>query len=284
MRKSIGTVALFLAATQAAPAFAAGASNAELAQLRAQAQTARDVQEIQNLMSRRAMLHSIGHNEEELELWSKKQEIRWAQNSGCWIGDDYRKYYVTINFEMQKASLRSLNKANPAIANDFERNRYIGSSVFHLLTTPIIEVAADGKTAKGYWYTPGAILSTTDGKTGDGVNMWERYGVDFVREDGRWRFLHIEVITDFAYPFGGDLSSPMAGAPDASKSGSESAQAAPGPGAEDLVVPGPTIVRNMGDSYTPLRVPKLTPRLPEPYRTMSETFEYADCSSPAGKK
>lgn len=251
----------------------------DLAALRYQAQSARDVQDIQNLMSRRAMLHSIGHNEEELELWSRKREIRWAQNGGCWIGDDYRRYYVDVNFQMQKAQLAALSKSNPAIANDFARNRYVGSTVLHILSTPIIEIAGDGQSAKGFWYTPGVILSSPDGKTGEGVNMWERYGVDFVREDGRWRFLHIEVITDFAYPFGGGLMTPVAGAPkaDASNSGSEGSKQAPGPGAEGIDVPGPTIARAMGESWTPTRVPKLTPRLPEPYRTLGETFEYADC-------
>lgn len=250
----------------------------ELAQLQRDARTARDVQQIQNVMSRRAMLHSIGHNEEELELWSRKGEIRWAQNGGCWIGDDYRKYYVTVNYAMQRAALKKLSAGNPAVADDFARNRYIGSSVYHLLTTPIIEVAQDGQSAKGFWYTPGAILSTSDGRKGDGVNMWERYGVDFVREDGQWRILHIEVITDFAYPFGGDLQSAIPGAPDPSKSGSESAAApAPGPGAEGIQVPGPTVSRVMGESYSPTRVPRLTPRLPEPYRTLNETFQYADC-------
>jgi len=258
--------------------------SAEVEQLRHLAQTARDVQEIQNLMSRRAMLHSIGHNEEELELWSKHQQIRWAQNSGCWIGEDFRKYYVTVNFAMQKAQLHAMSAKNPAIVDDYARNRYIGSSVYHLLTTPIIEVATDGQSAKGFWYTPGVILSSADGKVGEGVNMWERYGGDFIREDGHWRVLHLEVITDFAYPFGGDLSSPMPGAParsDQSKSGSENAKPAPGPGAEGIEVPGPTAAKSMGESYTPMRVPRLTPRLPEPYRTLRETFEYADCGQRA---
>jgi len=138
--------------------------------------------------------------------------------------------------------------------------------------------------AKGFWDTPGAILASTDGKAGEGVNMWERYGGDFIRDEGQWRILHLEVITDFAYPFGGDLSSPMPGAPartDQSNSGSENSRHAPGPGAEGVYVPGPTITKSMGESYTPMRVPRLTPRLPEPYRTLREIFEYVECGTPA---
>lgn len=254
-------------------------SHAEIEQLRRDAQAARDVQAIQNLMSRRAMYHSIGQNERELELWADRDDIRWGQNAGCWIGEDYRRYYVEINFAMQRAQLEALSKTNPEIANDFEVNRYVGQTVLHLLTTPVIEIAEDGQSAKGFWYTPGVILMTPDGLHGEGVNMWERYGVDFIRQDGEWRILHLEVITDFAYPFGGDLSSPPPGAPSSGDQSNSGTEGGPGPGAEGLDVPGPTIARKLGESYTPTRVPRLEPRLPEPYRTLSETFEYADCSA-----
>lgn len=190
--------------------------------------------------------------------------------------------------EIRKPMSRgAMSARNPAIADDYARNRYIGSSVYHLLTTSIIEGAADGQTAEGFWYTPGVILSSTDGKVGEGMNMWERYGGDFIREDGRWRILHLEVITDFAHPFRGDLSSPMPDAPtrsDQSSSGIENTRPAPGPGAKGIAVPGPTIARPMGESYTPMRVPRLTPRLPEPYRTLRETFEYADCGQLAAPR
>ena len=254
-----------------------------LSQLSHDAQTARDVQEIQNLMSRRAMYHSIGHNEDELALWSQKSPVRWAQNQGCWIGmASLRNYYVTINYAMQKADLKRLSEANPAIENDYAKNRYDGSEVLHILTTPIIEVARDGKTAKGFWYTPGAILSTPDGKTTSAMNMWEKYGVDFIREDGKWRFLHIEVMTDFAGPWGQPL--PEHQGPPAAQMGTEDAKSAgqsagPGPGAAGLDVPGPDIPKRLYQEYSPTRVPKLIPRLPEPYTTLAKTFEYADCGA-----
>ena len=47
---------------------------------------ARDVQEIQNLMTRRMYFHSVGQNENELALWSRSNDVRWAQNQGCFIG------------------------------------------------------------------------------------------------------------------------------------------------------------------------------------------------------
>lgn len=239
---------------------------------------ARDLQEIQNTMGRRFFYHSVGQNEKELELWAKKSPIRWAQNQGCWVGiDALREYYVTTNYAMQRANLAKKSKANPAIENNFEKNRQIGESVYHLLTSPIIEVAKDGKTAKAVWYTPGVIL-TGNGVKSEGMDMWERYGVDFIKEDGQWRFLHIEVFTDFAKPLGDPLTVQSESAATVGTEGA--AQQGPGPGAEGgaIKVPGPTIAKKLYEEFSQTRVPVLKPRLPEPYTTYSKTFEYADCS------
>jgi len=269
----------------------ASVSPEEIEQLRTQARRAQDVGEIQNLMSRRAMYHSIGQNERELELWSKDQEIRWAQNQGCWIGrDNIEAYYVTNNYTQQRAALERISQSNPAIENDFARNRYIGSSVYHLLTTPIIEVAGDGQSAKAFWYTPGVILASEDGLTARGTHMWERYYVDLVREQGQWRFLHIEVLTDFSSQFGQPLSWAGMEATMGSEGAAPGQQPPPGgapppgsgpppgsapPGRDDL---GPSMPAERCETFSPTRVPTLGPRLPEPYTTFGETFEYADCN------
>lgn len=232
----------------------------------------RETQALQNLMARRMYFHSVGQNENELALWSQKQPVRWAQNQGCWVGmASLKVYYDDVNRQMQAASLKRLSQLNPAIRNVPE-NRYIGNTVLHLLTTPIIEVALDGQSAKGMWYTPGAILTSEDGKTPQGIWMWERYGVDFVKEDGQWRFLNIQVMTDFGNPMGRPLQ------PQGAAMGSEGGAPAPAPGADGVKVPGPDIARPLYSEFSPTRVPTITPRLPEPYRRLGETFQYADCS------
>ncbi len=262
------TVVLAAAATFAPAAHASAETDAHIA---------RDVQEIQNLMSRRAFYHSVGRNEMELALWAKKSPIRWAQNQGCWVGmDSLKVYYDDINRKMQAADLARVSKLNPAI-KDVPENRGVGNNALHLLTTPVIEVAGDGRTAKGMWYTPGIIMTSTDGKTPSAFWIWERYGVDFIREDGHWAFLHVQVNTDFMNPMG----SPMqVQGEDAAAMGSEKG-AAPGPNMPaDLKIPGPDIPKKLYREFGATRVPVLTPALPEPYETLSQTFEYADC----GKK
>ena len=109
-----------------------------------------------------------------------------------------------MNRKAQDADLKRLSEVNPQI-KDIPENRGIGSSVLHILTNPVIEVAEDRQSAKGVWYTPGVILSTEDGKTGRAVWMWERYGGDFVLEDGKWVILNLQVNTDFGNPMGEPL-------------------------------------------------------------------------------
>ncbi len=241
----------------------------------AERQGTRDALEIQNLMSRRAFYHSVGQNEKELALWSKKQTVRWAQNQGCWVGmASHRHSYDELNRKVQAADLERLSKMNPAIKNVPE-SRFVGNTILHLLTTPILEIAQDGQSAKGMWYTPGMILTTADGKTPFAMDIWERYGVDFVKEDGRWTFLNIQVNTDFINPMGMPLQ-PQGS--DAAAIGTEGA-AQFGPEASGVKFPGPDIVKTTYQEFGATRVPSLTPRLPEPYRTLKETFQYADCES-----
>jgi SnoaL-like domain/EF hand len=232
--------------------------------------------EIQNLMSRRMFYHSVGRNELELALWSKTQPIRWAQNQGCWLGmDSLKVYYDDVNRQMQAAELTRLSQANPAIKNVPE-NRFIGNTILHTLTTPIIEIAGDGQSAKGVWYTPGAILAPGEGKgAGEAMWIWERYGVDLIKEEGRWALLHVQVNTDFAGPIGQPLSKQGF---DAAAMGSEGGAQSSAPAVK---VPGPDVAVRIYEEFGPTRLPRLEPRLPEPYRTLSETFQYADCNPSA---
>jgi len=65
---------------------------------------------------------------------------------------------------------------------------YQGNLALHELTTPVIEVAKDGKTAKGMWYTWGA--NTFYDPVKGTIAIWQviKYNHVFVKEDGKWKF------------------------------------------------------------------------------------------------
>jgi hypothetical protein len=52
------------------------------------------------------------------------------------------------------------------------------------LTTPVIEVAGDGETARAVWVCPGMEGMTP---------AWMKYGCDFKKQDGEWKIWHLHV-------------------------------------------------------------------------------------------
>lgn len=87
----------------------------------------------------------------------------------------------------------------------FHAEKIVGPGVMavHALTTPVIEVAGDGKTAKAVWISPGHITGgpfTPDGSI-KAHWAWMRYGNDFILEDGEWKIWHLHVFGMFLCSF-----------------------------------------------------------------------------------
>jgi hypothetical protein len=96
-----------------------------------------DIQEIHNIMGRRAYLHSAGRHDHEIEeLWSTRDDVVFeAEDMGAWTKlSSIKKSYVN--------------------GNPFPSGTK-GLMIEHTLTTPVIEIAEDGQTAKGVWVSPG---------------------------------------------------------------------------------------------------------------------------------
>jgi len=238
------------------------------------AQKALDYQEIQNVMSRHEYYHTLGKNKEELvALWVTKapytETAKFTMNPGSMIGmksimHQYGEFHEISN----KIELELLSKVRSDIAN-VQENLGIGQLLLHNLTTACIEVAGDGKTAKGMWYSPGA-MANLDAKTGvpNQVWMWERYGADFVKEDGQWKIWHLRICTDF----GGDWPKKANGVASVFNTGNENAG---GPPPEILALqPKLDEYAENYKEYSPTKVPDNSLRPPEPYYTFSETFSY----------
>ncbi|MBP2650599.1 MAG: hypothetical protein H6Q74_1424 [Firmicutes bacterium] len=239
------------------------------------AQRALDFQEVQNLMSRHEYYHTLGKNKEELlDIWVTKspytETAKFSMNPGSMIGMksimyQYGEFHETSN----KIELELLSKVRSDIANVPE-NLGVGQLMLHNLTTGCIEVAGDGKTAKGMWYSPGAMASV-DPVTGkpQQVWMWERYAADFVKEDGQWKIWHLLICTDF----GGDWPKKAEGGPGATTVGNEATFAGPPPQIA-AIQPKLDVYNDNYKEYSPTKVPQNVPRPPEPYYTFSETFSY----------
>lgn len=230
--------------------------------------------EVQNCYSKHAYYHAIGaHCEELADIWVK-EDGEYAKTAH-WIRmgslleegiDLIKEHYCIVNEESKKEKLEMVNKYFPEVENVPE-NLGIGYGyTIHTQTTPIIEIADDGRTAKGIWYSPGigTNIDMVDGKPMiSGSWFFEKYAVDFVKEDGEWKIWHlINVMDPTPSSWGMD---PLAKGPQGG---------GPAPGSGDNSEEGLKPVDDPYESWSPTTKSKIYPRFPEPYSTFSETFSY----------
>jgi hypothetical protein len=66
-----------------------------------------------------------------------------------------------------------------------------GTVLLHHAVNPVIEVNKDGKTAKGLWHSPSTLIATDNGKPVTSMGLG-KYQVDYIKEDGEWKFWHMK--------------------------------------------------------------------------------------------
>jgi hypothetical protein len=139
-----------------------------------------------------------------------------------------------------------------------------GTLFLHTLTTPVIEIAEDGQTAKGVWHSPGAE-TLNDPQTGKlrGFWAWTKYACDFIKEDGKWKILHYHVYRTFLTPADMNYTEDY-----------ESKFLTKAMGGATQKVSANRQPTSYDNPFTTTYVPELVPAPPVPYRTLSETFSY----------
>ena len=154
-------------------------------------------QEIEKIKATHSYLHGRADGASEMaNLWSKSKNCVWAHTFGRMRGFDQVWFgYVTKYDKMSMENWLGMHEKYPEVGG--KDPRPLMECSVHTLATDIIEVAADGMSGRGAFITPGVIHSrlTPGGERFCNV-MWERYGADFVFEDGKWVYLHEAVCPD----------------------------------------------------------------------------------------
>ena len=140
-----------------------------------------DVEEIKKLMYKRSVYIANDWRARELdELWVGEPEHQatasFGKNIGWYVGlDNIRAWY--------------------------DKKHGDGYMAFHPATTGLVELAGDGRTAKGLFYS---IANETE----DGRALWmpEKIGVDFVKEGDAWKIWHLVAALDLTCEAGEDYS------------------------------------------------------------------------------
>ena len=234
-----------------------------------------DYAEIQNVWAAHAYCYRACAQRYELDnFWAKEHDdITYAHESTAYTGRKlvYR-YYAASNEMMDEEKLKIMSELFPDKVENKPENRGVGELVIRCLTSPYIEIARDGKTAKGIWQTIG--LSTEIDRQGVPVPFLQigKECVDFVRESDGWKIWHFRTASDFDYlidpkvlttsPFEGLASRTVLGA---------------------FPPSNVTIYPFAETGYSPTRPATFSPPLPEPYDTWTDSMSYARPADENGK-
>lgn len=208
------------------------------------------IDEIRNLMGRRAFLHSTSLNGREFdECWAVEHEdlVFEAEDWGVWEGRELiRSAYV---------------EGNPFPSDT------VGLMIEHALTTEVIEVAEDGKTAKGVWISPGhETFPIVPGEAPKPHWSWGRYAVDFVKESVGWRIWHLHILTTFRTPYDTDWVTNATHRPEYFPP--------EGTAMEGVAAPSRPVTFNQ--PYDPQKPPAYQPVPPASYGTWADVTSYTD--------
>lgn len=141
-----------------------------------------DLHEVENLMGRYAYLHTAHKHEETAELFDLDREDVWVECGGLGVykgPEGIRKFFCEWHHSLEGDLAGTLN--------------------VHTLTSPVIEIAEDGQTAKAVWISPGVETRRIlpDAKL-EAIWIWGKYAVDFIRnKSGQWKFWHFTITNDF---------------------------------------------------------------------------------------
>ena len=202
------------------------------------------VHEIQNVMGRYSYWHTADMHRECVDLFALdtpgvRAEMMWGVYEGA----------------------ESLERLYPGFHAWVDGDTK-GVMHMHTLTTPVIEVAGDLRTAKATWISPGhETMSFSAGGKGTPAAFWAwcKYGCDFVIEDGRWKIWHLHVYGIFLAPYGRSwVDQP-----------------------EDMIDPPPMLAEHKPDrpptthwQYMPDRVYPNEPAPPDPYPAFDDSAAF----------
>lgn len=155
-----------------------------------------------NLMSKYVNYHAAARHKDYVEFWAKRDDDILEMPWGKYVGfEGVRKCYLDHHKDR----------------SEMDEEHLKGALFFHHLDTPVIEVAEDGQTARGCWWSPGhETFPRHDGEPGQqAIWAWSKYGADFIKEDGVWKIWRMRIYPMFKTPVGtswtecSDYSGPM---------------------------------------------------------------------------
>lgn len=225
-----------------------------------------DKREVRNIMGRITAHYSVREEGKIYDdFWSKRDDVCLGVNDGWFEGAEaVKSYYKGLN-DRVVFETKLIQKAFPKRLAGMSDEEVFGAGMmtYRPMCTQVVEIAKDGKTAKGIWCDRGSHSQLTPGGP---VAFWEWgwFAVDFVKEGDDWKIWHMQNFMELVAPCGeswGQKSGPKP-VVDAFKA------------MADYKDPQPNVPVKLHEMYNPNRPFTTSPALPCPYETFSETFSY----------
>ncbi len=229
-----------------------------------------DQRDIKNLMG--IYVNYIILNEDAKvvkDLWADRDDICLGFNDGWYIGREaVSSYYEAVKERNQLVASLLKERLDDKLEGKNEEELF-GIGTFRVLpvSCPVIEVAGDGKTAKGLFYCMGAHAEVEE----IGPNSkwsWGYYAVDFLRdgdEDGNnWKIWHMTYTNDVDSRCGESWGMELSYRPELPEFKALG----------EYKMPEYTKRECLRELWNLSRPLSGAPRLPEAYETFSETFSY----------
>ncbi len=225
-----------------------------------------DVREIKNLMGRMSADYVLKKEKQMPDrYWSKADDVSLGVNNGYFLGQDgIRKYYDGQDARICAESAMIQTAFPQELGSKSKEEVHgVGMIDYKPIDTAVIEVAQDRKTAKGIWMIRGSHSQIL---TCGPVAYWEwgYFAADFVYEEKEWKIWHLLYLSEIDHPCGQPFTKERL----SFKGRAEFANA------DKIVLPEPDVPMQVRETYSAKRPFQRSPRLPQPYRTFTETFSY----------
>jgi hypothetical protein len=120
------------------------------------------------------------------KLQAKYANYLFTQRYDKIFDELYAQHDPDVSVEFSDSGVYRGARSVRALYEAFDVTRKIpGFFLMHMAVDPYIEIAADGRSARSQWLSPGIIGSDTSAGW-----VFGPYYVDYVKENGQWRILH----------------------------------------------------------------------------------------------
>lgn len=226
------------------------------------------IQDVTNVISKMAYFQEAGMFQQRYECLARRDDT--TVEIGCrgvFVGyESCRATMITHEENFVKAHSEGVRKTYPERVREME-NDHSGMIESSVTGTPVIEVAADAKTARGQWMSM-MLMAKSRGAEPESGFVWWKTAADFIFEDGRWWVWHLRmdpVITGQMF----DFAANSVKMPEPVKPGSPWVNLHNAGASAEWPVPDMPVTE-MYYTYRPWTTAKNYPTPPEPYETFDE--------------